>query len=344
MTWRQVSRRLPCEICGKPDWCTRSDDGAVHCMRCTDRPPGWCRVKVLEDGSVILNPANGMRIEQPPCDTTKMQTPAISSRTYSTLDGAIAAAAHAVDGKHVGTWTYTYDDGQEALNVARFNLPRGRKTFRPFHFNGDGYLMKDPPGLLPLYRLQDLKGHSRIYVVEGEKCAEAARAIGLAATTSAHGSKGAAKTDWRSLAQKEVVILQDNDESGLHYATDVASTLARFGAEVRVVLLPNLPQEGDIVDYIDAQRDADKGDDVIMQEISCLSETMPSTHVMPAITHSQLMTWQPFQTHLLPSPFAEYVEMGAKAIGCDESYIALPLLAAAASAIGNSRCIQLKRS
>jgi len=34
---------------------------------------------------------------------------------------------------------------------------------------------------------------------------------------------------------------------------------------------------------------------------------------------------------------------GAKAIGCDPSYLALPLLAALAAAIGNTRRLELKR-
>ncbi len=38
----------------------------------------------------------------------------------------------------------------------------------------------------------------------------------------------------------------------------------------------------------------------------------------------------------------EFIRIGAKAIGCNETYIALPLLSALASAIGNSRRIQLK--
>lgn len=44
--WRNVSRREPCPICGKPDWCGVTTDGAVcHCMRVeSDRPcpsGGW---------------------------------------------------------------------------------------------------------------------------------------------------------------------------------------------------------------------------------------------------------------------------------------------------------------
>jgi len=43
--WQRVSRAEPCRICGKPDYCTRSDDGAECCMRVESQVPmkngGW---------------------------------------------------------------------------------------------------------------------------------------------------------------------------------------------------------------------------------------------------------------------------------------------------------------
>lgn len=51
----------------------------------------------------------------------------------------------------------------------------------------------------------------------------------------------------------------------------------------------------------------------------------------------------PFPINALPVPLCGFVTAGAKAIGCDASYLALPLLTALAAAIGNTRRIQLKR-
>ncbi|CAN0371996.1 unnamed protein product, partial [Ectocarpus sp. 4 AP-2014] len=53
-------------------------------------------------------------------------------------------------------------------------------------------------------------------------------------------------------------------------------------------------------------------------------------------------SYKPFPTDALPGAFRAFVEQTAETIGCDASYLALPLLAGAASAIGNSRRIQLK--
>ncbi len=51
-----------------------------------------------------------------------------------------------------------------------------------------------------------------------------------------------------------------------------------------------------------------------------------------------------FPIEAIPKPVATYIAEGAEAMGCDTSYIALPMLSALASAIGNSRRIKLKES
>ncbi|MGL4513852.1 MAG: DnaB-like helicase N-terminal domain-containing protein, partial [Lacipirellulaceae bacterium] len=53
--------------------------------------------------------------------------------------------------------------------------------------------------------------------------------------------------------------------------------------------------------------------------------------------------WAPFPTGALPEPLRSLVVEGAKSIGCDESFVALPGLAAAAGAIGATRVLRLKR-
>lgn len=52
----------------------------------------------------------------------------------------------------------------------------------------------------------------------------------------------------------------------------------------------------------------------------------------------------PFPLDCLPTQVRQFVDEGSHALGCDAAYIAMPLLAILASAIGNSRRIQLKNS
>jgi len=58
----------------------------------------------------------------------------------------------------------------------------------------------------------------------------------------------------------------------------------------------------------------------------------------------QAPRYVPFPTDEIPSAVAAFIHQGAAALGCDESYIALPLLAVLATAVGNSRRIRLKRT
>ena len=56
-----------------------------------------------------------------------------------------------------------------------------------------------------------------------------------------------------------------------------------------------------------------------------------------------LAVFQPFPLAVLPESLRRFVRDGAATIGCDPAYVALPLLPALASAIGNTHRIQLKR-
>jgi hypothetical protein len=110
-------------------------------------------------------------------------------------------------------------------------------------------------------------------------------------------------------------------------------------AEVRMVNLPDLPDHGDIVDWIEAHRDAQAGElRQLVQALADEVEVVQYDQPVAQIEHSQ-----PFPTDALPEPIRRFVVAGAKAIGCDASYLALPMLTAVASAIGNTRRLQLKR-
>jgi hypothetical protein len=57
---------------------------------------------------------------------------------------------------------------------------------------------------------------------------------------------------------------------------------------------------------------------------------------------AEVIRFQPFPTSALPKPLRGFVTAGAKAIGCDPSYVALPLVTACAAAIGNTRRLRIK--
>ena len=105
-----------------------------------------------------------------------------------------------------------------------------------------------------LYRLPELIAAPKdalVYIPEGEKdCDRLATLWGLVATCN---PMGAGK--WRSeyaafLRGRHCVVIADNDEVGHQHAVEIATSLAAVAASVRVLHLQNLPEKGDISDWI----------------------------------------------------------------------------------------------
>jgi len=138
------------------------------------------------------------------------------------------------------------------------------------------------------------------------------------------------------------VILADNDEAGGKYADAVAAILATLtpAPVAKLVDLPELPDHGDIVDWIDAHGNAAEPDELRRQVEDLADEAEAIRPDRPA---AHIERFQPFPTNALPDPMRGFIVNSAKAIGCDSSYLALPMLSALAAAIGNTRRIQLKR-
>jgi len=300
-----------------------------------------------------LMPANGSGGErrQPAARIVNDRKP---GNTFATVREAVAVLQRK-HGKPSATWRYDNAEGQPVGFVIRWDKATG-KDVRPVSRTADGRWtiggMMEPR---PLYGLPDLlhaPAGSRVYVCEGEKAADAARAVGLIATTSAHGSKSASKADWSPLAVpgiREVVILPDADDAGERYADDVAGLLAKLepAPVVKVVHLPDLPfgEGGDMADFV-AMRGGDG--EAIKAEGEALADSTEAATAKAADnptkpTQPRIEPFQPFPVDALPQAMAGFVSDSAEAIGCDASFIALPLLVGFASAIGNSRRVQLKR-
>jgi hypothetical protein len=185
-----------------------------------------------------------------------------------------------------------------------------------------------------------------VYVAEGEKAADAARVVGVLATTSPHGSKSAGKADWSALAGMHLVIVPDRDKAGEDYAAAVARLAPAAGAaSVRIVRLadrwPDLPEGGDLADLVERTGgDADAIGSLAL-ELAVLTDAAEPVTPEPAVGSDG---YRPFPTRVLPEPVRSFVVETAKAIGCDPAFVALPLLAALASAVGNARRLAVKRN
>lgn len=242
---------------------------------------------------------------------TKVKKPV---RKFLTANEAVAELERQ-HGPRSAFWTYHNDCGEPVGVVVRWNVPAdpadpkstpGKKILPVSRMSdGSGWVNCGMSTPRPLYGLPDLmvtKAGSRVYVVEGEKTADAARSIGLMATTSPHGSKSAKQADWSPVTGHEVVISPDHDEAGEKYANDVTALCTAVGAKsVRVIRLADLwagmPEGGDMADFLEHRgHDAE----AVRAEIETLvnkTEPAGATPEVPAAIRFDLDAAFPARAH-----------------------------------------------
>ncbi len=242
----------------------------------------------LKDGGAIFRPEGPPQKAGP---ARQRGTPAVGSRkVYATAADAVAELERR-HGPRSAIWTYHNAARTPVGVIVRWNTVAG-KDVRPVSrtLDGSGWIIGGMPTPRPLYALPHLLLTTQpvsVFVVEGEKAADAAREIGLVATTSPHGSRSASKADWSPLAGLDVVISLDNDLAGEEYASDVTRLAMAAGAQsVRIVRLVELwadmPEGGDIADYLEHRRSQGASVETIRAEVEALAtQTAAETAPMP---------------------------------------------------------------
>lgn len=154
----------------------------------------------------------------------------------------------------VATYDYRDADGRVRYQAVRYHP----KSFVQCQLNEAGGKVWNMKGVEPLpFRLPEslaaiAKGEP-VFITEGEKDVLNLAAIGITATCN-HGGAG----KWKPALSEhfpsgaEVAILPDNDEPGRQHAEKVAQELQAQGCRVRIVNLPNLPEKGDVSDWMAA--------------------------------------------------------------------------------------------
>ena len=158
--------------------------------------------------------------------------------------------------KIVATYAYVDEDGRVLFEVVRFS-PKGFRQRRPD--GRGGWIWKLGDTRRVLYRLPDVLDAvgtgRRVYIVEGEKDADALARAGVVATTNPGGAGKWRKEYAEMLRGVDVVVVADRDEPGRTHAGQVAATLTGVAAAVRIVE----PVVGkDVSDHLAAGRTVDE--------------------------------------------------------------------------------------
>lgn len=151
-------------------------------------------------------------------------------------------------GKIVATYDYLDEEGELLYQVVRFDP----KDFRQRRPDGDGWSWTVKDVRRVPYRLPELDAAPgrALFIVEGEKDADALARLGLLATTNAGGAGKWDASFAGHVQDRDVVILPDNDRPGRDHAVDVARKVAGVAKSIRIVELPGLPPKGDVSDWL----------------------------------------------------------------------------------------------
>jgi DNA primase len=148
------------------------------------------------------------------------------------------------------TGRYDYRDASGKLLYYKERIepgPNGTgKGFRFYHDNRQSGRGGDPV----LYHLPDVVRSKYVIITEGEKQADLLKTWGLCATSLDSGAGSRLTPSMiEALTGKRIAILRDNDEPGTLYASKLAKGLQGKYGSLRIVLLPGLPDKGDICDW-----------------------------------------------------------------------------------------------
>jgi len=157
-----------------------------------------------------------------------------------------------VKARLVKSYDYRDESGQLLYQVQRFE-PKKFVQRRPV---GDHWEYKVKGTRRVPYRLPELLAsphHTNVYIVEGEKDADRLAELGLVATCNAGGVGKWEESFSVHLNDRVVIILPDNDDAGRDHAQKVAKSLrSATTGMVQILELPDLPEKGDVSDWLDA--------------------------------------------------------------------------------------------
>jgi len=183
--------------------------------------------------------------------------------TEADIERAVMAAAQATapKAKPIAVFNYVDCDGSTLLyQVLKYPQRPNRPRFGARRPDGNGgWIWKlDGYDRRVLYRWPELLKYTdaTIFFTEGEKDCDRIWSLDLCGTTTAFGSWSIECVE--ALRGRDIIILQDNDEAGIERAREAARQLHGVANTLRIVLLPDLPDGGDVSDWLDMGHSKDE--------------------------------------------------------------------------------------
>jgi len=159
--------------------------------------------------------------------------------------------------REVRRYPYLSTEGEILFAKVRYEP----KDFRIEHPDGNGWEKSIGDAPKVLYHLPEVKAAiasgEMIYVVEGEKDADRLAELGFVATCNIEGASGG-KPKWipeytaQISGARNVIIIADRDDVGVHHAKGISDLLKGSVENVRVVQSKTTGKGDDVSDHLDA--------------------------------------------------------------------------------------------
>jgi hypothetical protein len=286
----------------------RRSSGSIHCGKRDGIWRATCHVcKIGGDVFDWLARGRGKTVEQILMDMGKSgkdpfggqarERKAVKdeAKTYDSWEAVAAQYGYSKFYEYVD-----HNTGEVVFVIVRFEATiKGEwtKWFKPYHERSDGKWTDrmpdgmDQEGARPLYNAPAAAQSDFVVVVEGEKCVEALKSIGVCAVTSSGGANAAAKSDWSVLAGKTVIVWPDADDvnpktgkrEGIEYANKVVAFLMALKPKCRKIGfidpdLLGLSDKGDAADLLELYTEDDQqGRRAVIRNVCSMAKTLTSS-------------------------------------------------------------------
>jgi putative DNA primase/helicase len=202
----------------------------------------------------------GIQTDHPPAAAPKSKRQAWTQVVPAPANVAPPTMRHFNYGEAAGRWHYQDAEGRTIGWIGRFTKSEGGKEVMPMTWGRNVETQEEKwcwlsfPKPRPLYGLPLVaeKPDVRVFIVEGEKCADALRQFGALTVTWPGGGKAVKHADWTPIKGRKVTIWPDADEPGHKAAQEIAQTLHALGCEIRMITPPEGKGDGwDVADAVE---------------------------------------------------------------------------------------------
>tara|TARA_B100001059_G_scaffold76184_1_gene73763 strand:- start:8423 stop:9277 length:855 start_codon:yes stop_codon:yes gene_type:complete len=254
-TWRDVKPGRPCEICGKPDWCGYTEDGAHRCKRVIAKT-GYRVVRPADDPREPGNATVFRREEDVPGGSfvpRKISPPAKEFKLSNFNNVQAEYLANGMDmheerdrlakrlglkgrhlfmlgiGWHKGLEAWTFPMYDETLKVVGIRTRSKAGEKRAVRGSSDGlFATLNPISKLP----------GPVYIAEGPTDTAALLALGLYKVLGRSNCLGGVTIIEKLCVNQDVVVVADHDPPGQNGAKHLIDRLQGISNTAKVIVPP----------------------------------------------------------------------------------------------------------